>query len=110
MGYNAPMTADLFSESEEQTMAGDKREKDVPAASGDSAEAPTGFEEDFARLEQVIEEMERGELPLEELLTRFEEGVNLVKNCRRFLKQAQARIERFVEVKDGQWVLKELDD
>jgi len=109
MGYNAPMTADLFSDSEEHTMAGDKREKDASATSSEPADQ-SGFEEDFARLEQVIEEMERGELPLEELLVRFEEGVGLVKNCRRFLKQAQTRIERFVEVKDGQWVLKELDE
>jgi len=104
------MTADLLGEHEEHEMAGSKRDKDVAVPGGD---APTGgprFEEAFARLEQVIDEMERGELPLEDLLTRFEEGVELVRVCRRFLKQAQARIEQFVEVKDGQWVLKELDE
>lgn len=91
-------------------MAGSKQDKDIPAQQGDSAQAAPRFEEAFARLEQVIDEMERGELPLEDLLQRFEEGVQLVRTCRRFLKQAQARIEQFVEVKDGQWVLKEMDE
>lgn len=67
------------------------------------------FEEAFRRLEEVVDEMERGELPLEQLLGRFEEGIELVKQCRAFLKQAQARVELFVEQKDGRWVLKDLD-
>jgi len=67
------------------------------------------FEESFERLESIVEEMERGELPLEDLLTRFEEGVALVRQCRSFLKQAQLRVEQYVEQKDGQWILKELD-
>ena len=92
-------------------MAGNEPAKSdaKPIKNQPPAEAPR-FEEAFSRLEEVIDEMERGELPLEDLLTRFEEGVKLVKSCRGFLKQAQTRIERFVEVKDGQWVLKELED
>jgi exodeoxyribonuclease VII small subunit len=105
------MAADLFGDSEEHTMAGDDRAKSdaKPSKSKPPPEAPR-FEEAFSRLEEVIDEMERGELPLEDLLVRFEEGVELVKRCRGFLKQAQTRIERFVEVKDGQWVLKEMED
>jgi exodeoxyribonuclease VII small subunit len=66
------------------------------------------FEDAFARLEALVGEMERGELPLEQMLERFEEGVRLVRHCNEFLAQAQLRVERYVEQKDGHWVLKEL--
>ena len=53
--------------------------------------------------------MERGELPLEDLINRFEEGVKLVRHCQGFLKQAQLRVEQYIEQKDGHWVLKDLE-
>ena len=65
------------------------------------------FEDAFSRLEALVGEMERGELPLEQMLDRFEEGVKLVRHCNEFLSQAQLRVERYVEQKDGHWVLKE---
>ena len=68
------------------------------------------FEDAFARLDALVAEMERGDLPLEALLSKFEEGVGLVKNCQAFLRQAQLRVEQFVEVKDGAWVLKDTGD
>lgn len=80
-----------------------------PAAGRQPADAPR-FEEAFNRLDEVVNEMERGELPLEDLLVRFEEGVGLVRQCRTFLKQAQLRVERYVDNRDGQWVLKDLDE
>jgi exodeoxyribonuclease VII small subunit len=69
--------------------------------------AAVRFEDAFARLEALVGEMERGELPLEQMLDRFEEGVRLVRHCNEFLSQAQLRVERYVEQKDGHWVLKE---
>ncbi len=75
-----------------------------------AAQAPDArFEESYARLEGLVAEMERGELPLETMLERFEEGVGLIRHCNAFLKQAQLRVEQFVEFKDGQWVLKDLN-
>jgi len=67
------------------------------------------FEDAYRRLETLVAEMERGDLPLEELLSRFEEGVKLVKHCRGFLKQAQLRVEQYIEQRDGHWVLKEME-
>ena len=67
------------------------------------------FEDAYSRLEKLVGEMEGGELPLEDLLIRFEEGVKLVKHCQGFLKQAQLRVEQYVEQKDGRWVLKDLE-
>jgi exodeoxyribonuclease VII small subunit len=80
-----------------------------PAANpAESAAAGPRFEEAYSRLEQLVGELERGDLPLESMLERFEEGVGLVRYCNGFLKQAQLKVEQFVEYKDGQWVLKEI--
>lgn len=79
---------------------------------GDTAPVPAPgvrFEDAFARLEALVGEMERGELALEEMLARFEEGVALVRHCNSYLKQAQTRVEQYVEQKDGHWVLKDLE-
>jgi exodeoxyribonuclease VII small subunit len=73
----------------------------------EAGQSAVRFEEAFARLESLVGEMERGELPLEQMLERFEEGVRLVRHCNEFLGQAQLRVERYVEQKDGHWVLKE---
>ena len=80
-----------------------------PVADGrkDTNSQALRFEDAFARLEALVGEMERGELPLEQMLDRFEEGVRLVRHCNEFLSQAQLRVERYVEQKDGHWVLKE---
>jgi exodeoxyribonuclease VII small subunit len=80
----------------------------VPVANtAPDKQAAMRFEDAFARLESLVGEMERGELPLEQMLDRFEEGVSLVRQCNQFLSQAQLRVERYVEQKDGHWVLKE---
>ncbi|MCH7472644.1 exodeoxyribonuclease VII small subunit [bacterium] len=95
-----------------KSTAGSAKPSDPIAPTGLSA-PDTGelrFEDAFSRLEELVNAMERGDLPLEELLARFEEGVGLVKHCSAFLKQAQLRIEQYVEQKDGQWVLKEMQD
>jgi len=51
------------------------------------------FEEALARLEQVAQEMERGQLPLEKLLLRFSEGVDLIRVCREKLNNAEKEME-----------------
>jgi len=87
-------------------MPEDKPKKDSAAA---SKAKQLKFEDAFNRLEALVNEMERGDQPLEELLDKFEEGVKLVRHCQEFLKQAQLRVEQYVEQKDGHWVLKELE-
>ena len=79
----------------------------APAAPQPGENPGLRFEDAFARLEELVDEMERGDLPLEQLLARFEEGVSLVRFCQAFLKQAQLRVEQYVEQKNGHWVLKE---
>ena len=45
------------------------------------------------RLEAIVEQMESGKLPLEDLIVRYEEGMNLVKVCQERLASAEQKIE-----------------
>lgn len=51
------------------------------------------FEDYLARLEQIVNELEKGELPLEKALALFEEGVKLSNSCRKDLDEAEGKIE-----------------
>ena len=51
------------------------------------------FEDCLARLEQIVNELEKGELPLEKALALFEEGVQLSNSCRKELDTAEGKIE-----------------
>ena len=51
------------------------------------------FEECLQRLEVIVKEMEKGDLPLEQSLKLFEEGVALSASCRKELEEAEGRIE-----------------
>ena len=51
------------------------------------------FEKAMDRLETIVEQMETGKLPLEDLIVRYEEGMNLVKVCQERLTSAEQKIE-----------------
>ena len=57
------------------------------------------FESSLAELEKIVEQLEDGDLPLEESLKLFETGVKLSRECRERLTDAERRIE--VLMKDG---------
>lgn len=59
------------------------------------------FEAALARLEAIVESMESGEVPLAELLAKFEEGNKLLKTCESRLKEAELKIEQLRKDKDG---------
>ncbi len=54
------------------------------------------FEDALARLEQIVEELESGDLGLESALSAFEEGVSLSRRCSGQLEDAERRIEILV--------------
>ena len=62
---------------------------------------PPSFEDALARLETIVESMESGEVPLAELLAKFEEGNGLLKICETRLKDAELKIELLKKQKDG---------
>lgn len=51
------------------------------------------FEECLQRLEVIVQQLERGDLPLEQALKLFEEGVGLSDACRRELAEAEGKVE-----------------
>jgi exodeoxyribonuclease VII small subunit len=59
------------------------------------------FEDCLVRLEQIVSALEAGNLPLEESLKVFEEGVTLARHCSRYLDDAERRIEMLVKDDSG---------
>ena len=51
------------------------------------------FEECLQRLEEVVNQLERGDVPLEQALKLFEEGVQLSNSCRKELEEAEGKVE-----------------
>jgi exodeoxyribonuclease VII small subunit len=51
------------------------------------------FEECLDRLEKIVHELERGDLPLDNSLSLFEEGMTLSTACRKELEQAEGKVE-----------------
>ena len=74
-----------------------------------SFESKPNFEEDLKKLEEIVRALEREDLPLETLLDKFENGVVLLKKCQQTLKDARLRVEQYVEERDGEWILKEVE-
>lgn len=64
------------------------------------------FEENIQELENIIFELEKGELTLEDSMKKFEKGMELSKNCNRILENAEKKIT--ILLKDGE-ELKEQD-
>lgn len=59
------------------------------------------FEEELARLEALTEQMEGGDLPLDVLLSTYEEGFKLAKNLMERLNAAKAKLSEVTADKDG---------
>ncbi len=51
------------------------------------------FEECLQRLEKIVDELEKGDLPLEQALKLFEEGMELSNSCRKELESAEGKVE-----------------
>jgi len=78
-----------------------------------TAEAPVEdvkFEEAMTELEDVVERLEGGDIPLEASLAAFERGVALVRLLHARLDAVQARIEELTRNERGEIVTKPLDD
>ena len=65
-----------------------------------AAKENPGFEDALARLEAIVEEMEGGELDLETMIKRFEEGQGLLKFCTKTLGEMEKKVEILVKKDD----------
>lgn len=66
-----------------------KAAKDVPP----DKSTPPDFEAAMRDLEELVERLEQGDLPLEESLAAFERGVMLTRACQTALKEAEQKVE-----------------
>ena len=64
------------------------------------AKAPS-FEESLARLESIVAAMESGELGLDDMIGKFEEGQKLIARCQKRLTDVERRVEALVKSADG---------
>jgi exodeoxyribonuclease VII small subunit len=75
-----------------------KKTAGARAATEPQGDAPAlRFEQALERLETIVDELEGGELTLQESLARYEEGIRLSRGLTQTLDQAEQRIERLVE-------------
>jgi len=72
--------------------------------------AKINFETAIRKLELIVEELEKGELPLEKSLKRDEEGVKLAKICQEHLDQAELKLKKLSIERDGTVAITEMDE
>ena len=58
------------------------------------------FEEQMEQLEQIVAELEKGELNLEESVKKFEQGINISKKCNDILEKAEKKITILLRQED----------
>jgi exodeoxyribonuclease VII small subunit len=67
------------------------------------------FESALEELESIIEQLESGDLSLDDSLAAFEKGVGLVKYCNQKLSEVESKIELLMKDKEGRLKLKSLN-
>ena len=72
--------------------------------------AEVKFEEALKRLEKIVDELERGELSLDEALKKYQEGIELSRMCNQRLESAKKKIELLTKNKKGEFELKQLEE
>ncbi len=68
------------------------------------------FEASLEALEQIVRELEQGDLPLEQSLVLFEQGIRLSRECQERLSQAERRIEVLLRDNQGRPVVTPFED
>ena len=68
------------------------------------------FETALARLEEIVQKLEQGDLPLEQSLKLFEEGVRLSRICNTRLEEAERKVEILLKDKTGNMIAKPFEE
>ena len=61
------------------------------------------FEDAIGNLEKIVEKLEHGDLPLEDSLTAFTEGIRLVQLCHKKLEEAEKKVQTLLKDQEGEW-------
>ena len=67
-----------------------------------SAAKTFNLEKSLADLEELVEELESGDLPLEKAMKKFEEGIKLTRGCQAALKEAEQKVEILLKSAGGE--------
>jgi exodeoxyribonuclease VII small subunit len=59
------------------------------------------FEDSLKKLETIVDQLEKGDLPLEESLKLFEEGVALSAACKKEIDAAEGKVQILIKQRDG---------
>lgn len=70
---------------------------------------PFDLEQSLKALEALIEELESGDLPLEQAMQKFEQGIKLTRSCQAALKDAEQRVEILLKSAGGEEALHEFE-
>jgi exodeoxyribonuclease VII small subunit len=73
-------------------------------------EQPKSFEASLEALEEIVQSLEGGDLPLEKSLELFEEGIRLSRQCQERLSQAERRIEVLLRDNQGRPVVSAFEE
>lgn len=68
------------------------------------------FEDALKKLEKIVEDLEKGDLSLDEALKKYQEGVELSRLCAQRLDNAKKKIDVLTKNKKGEFELKPLDE
>lgn len=61
------------------------------------------FETAVAKLEEIVRRLEGGDLPLDDSLKAFEEGIKLARVCEKLLNEAKGKVEQLIKKEGGKW-------
>jgi len=67
-----------------------------------SAKKTVNLEKALTDLEELVEELESGDLPLEKAMKKFEDGIKLTRNCQAALKEAEQKVEILLKSAGGE--------
>jgi len=79
------------------------QKKPKPPDAPDAGDAPQkiDFEKSLGRLEEVVRRLEHANLPLDEAMKLFEEGVDLAQKCQKQIEQAEGRVDILLKSAHG---------
>ncbi len=87
-------------------MTAERRRRSASHSNGTSPdgahpEEPLAFEEALGRLDETVAALENGQLPLDDALRLYEEGVRLAQRCQQILDTAELRLQRLRPASDS---------
>lgn len=77
----------------------------TPQAATDSVMSTNkaiNLEKSLSRLEELVEELESGDLPLDKAMKKFEEGIRLTRGCQAALKEAEQKVDILLQSAGGE--------